>query len=118
MATTQQPTTATSIVDEFARLSDDEQYERMDNAASFADIPREQCPWEEVRLALKMRALAGHDCYAYTHGPFPDGRVEWVIWDRQPDPAADARFTPREWAIRNGYAVDDDSEPTDGKEAR
>ena len=88
--------------EDFAQLSDDEQYERMHNAASFADVPRAQMPWEAVRLALKLRALAGHDCYAYR----PAFQAEYVIWDRQPDPATEARFSPREWAIRNGYDVD------------
>jgi hypothetical protein len=88
-----------SLADEFAQLTDDEQAERMHNAATFAEIPRTQCPWENVRLALKVRALAGHDCYAYR----PAHQEEYVIWDRQPDPATESRFSPGEWGVRMGY---------------
>ena len=111
-----EPTATTqTLMDEFAALSDDEQYERMHNAASFVDIPMEQIPGDkmmrlQIKLALKLRALSGHDCYAYR----PANQREFVIWDRQPDPATESRFTPREWAIRNGFAV---SETTDGKES-
>jgi len=103
-----QPTEpATTLEDEWRTLSDDEQYERMHNAASFVDIPMEQIPGDKmmrhaIKLALKLRALSGHDCYAYR----PAHQREFVIWDRQPESWEDARFTPREWAIRNGFAVD------------
>lgn len=107
MATTQPTAENTALEDEWRTLSYDEQYERMHNAASFVDIPMEQIPGDKmmrhaIKLALKLRALAGHDCYAYR----PAHQTEFVIWDRQPDPATESRFTPREWAIRNGFAVD------------
>jgi hypothetical protein len=97
-----EPTESQTVVDEWRSLSYDERHERMHNAASFTDIPRAQCPWENVRLALELRALSGHDCYAYrpTHQP------DYVIWDRQPDPATEARFSPADWAIRNGFEID------------
>lgn len=79
------------------------------NARSITEIPSAQCPWPAVRAALTYRALAGHDCYAYRPAFQPD----YVIWDRQPDPATEARFSPRDWAIHNGYDVGDAS---DGKE--
>ena len=102
-----QPTTDTALLDEWRTLSDDEQYERMHNAASFVDIPDAQIPGDTmtrtaIKLALKLRALSGHDCYAYR----PANQPNYVIWDRQPESWEDARFTPREWAIRNGFAVD------------
>ncbi len=96
MAAQPQPTITPEA---FAALSYDEQYERMHNAASFTDIPREQCPWENVRLALKLRALSGHDCYAYRSA----NQSDYVIWDRQPDPATEARFTPGQWGVMMGY---------------
>jgi len=71
------------------------------NARSIAAIPDDQCPWPGVRAALIQRALAGHDCYAYR----PAHQPEYVIWDRQLEPWMEARFTPRAWAIRNGFAV-------------
>lgn len=76
------------------------------NARSIAAIPNDQCPWPGVMAALIQRALSGHDCYAYR----PANQQEYVIWDRQPDPATESRFSPCEWARRNGFAVD-------GKEA-
>ena len=86
---------------------------RIHNAASFVDVPRSQLPWEVVRIALKIRALSGYDCYAYR----PTHSEHWVIWDRQDDPAAEARFTPREWAILHGYAVPEiDEIETTGQE--
>lgn len=107
MATTQHTTADTALVDEWRTLSYDEQYERMHNAASFVDIPMEQIPGDKmmrhaIKLALKLRALSGHDCYAYR----PANQQDYVIWDRQPDPATESRFSPREWARRNGFAVD------------
>ena len=92
--------------EEFVRLPYDEQYTRMHNAASFADIPNEQMPWDSmtrsrVKLDLALRALAGQDIYAYRPAHQPD----YVIWDRQPDPAQEARFSPRDWARAHGYDV-------------
>lgn len=90
----------------------------MHNAASFVDIPDEQIPGGkitrlQIKLALKLRALSGHDCYAYQSASLTalvldeQPQRQWVIWDRiENDPGADARFTPSEWAIRNGFAVD------------
>lgn len=76
------------------------------NIASFLALPIEQCPWPSVRSKALALAHAGAPIYAYTHGPFPDGRVEWVIWDDTSNRGADNRYSPREWAIKWGYAVE------------
>ena len=77
--------------------------EREANARSIWQIPAHQLPWPAVRAALVERALAGYDCYAYR----PAHQQQWVIWDRQPDPATEARFSPRRWAIAHGYLPED-----------
>lgn len=87
--------------------NEEEWAERMHNAVSFIEIPDEQLSgnvWTRraIKLALEIRALSGYDCYAYS----PAHQPEWVIWDRQEDPAIEARFSPRQWAINHGYAVD------------
>ncbi len=76
------------------------------NARSLAAIPGEQMPWPQVRAALIYRALAGLDTYAYR----PANSPRYVIWDRQPNPWQEARFTPREWAIKHGFQVDPDDD--------
>lgn len=91
-------------IDAFLRASLDEQSERMHNATSFTEIPDEQMPWDKwivrrVLLALELRALSGHDCYAYR----PANQRDYVIWDRQPDPATESRFSPHAWAIKEGF---------------
>ena len=79
-------------------------------------IPYEVCPWPFVRNAMFARILSGApiDAYAYASAS------RWVGEDNTYD--TPWRGSPRAWAIRNGYAVDDGSEPTpdstDGKEAR
>ena len=103
---TQQATTTTSA----AHVAQAAQAQMERNFESLLRIPWEQCPWPEVRTRMLSLALAGADIYAYR----PAHQHEYVIWHRQADPAVDARFTPRAWAIRYGYDV---SEPTaDGKE--
>lgn len=98
---------------------DDEEGGRADpreaqaNARSIAQIPIEQCPWPRVRAALIYRALAGFDCYAYR----PAHQPGWVIWDRQPNPWEEARFTPREWAIKHNFLPPDTTPPTGGDAA-
>ena len=87
--------------------------ERRSNAISFEEIPEDQLPWLDVRETLIARALAGYDCYAYSHGPFYEGGpVEYVIWDRQPNPSQESRFTPREWAIQHGFLLPPEEPPT------
>lgn len=83
------------------------------NARSISEIPIEQCPWPRVRAALIYRALAGFDCYAYR----PAHQQGWVIWDRQPNPWEEARFTPREWAIKHNFLPPDTTPPTGGDAA-
>lgn len=82
--------------------------ERRSNAISFEEIPEDQLPWLDVRETLIARALAGHDCYAYR----PAHQREYVIWDRQPDPAQESRFTPREWALQHGFLLPPDEPRT------
>lgn len=84
----------------------DEQASIEANIISLISIPLAQCPWPAVRSKLLRIAIEGADIYAYR----PAHQREYVIWHRQADPAVDARFSPRQWAIRYGYDVD-------GKEA-
>lgn len=96
-----------------------EQFAIEHNLKSLIEIPWEQCPWPAVRLRLLRVAIEGADIYAYTHGPFPDGRVEWVIWHRQTEQMTDARHTPEQWARQHGYGQLVDAQPIEpGKEAR
>lgn len=101
-----QPTTTSAARAEQAQQAHMERY-----FESLLRIPWEQCPWPEVRTEMLALALAGADIYAYR----PAHQREYVIWHRQSDPAVDARFTPRDWAITHGYDVsgpiaDDDKE--------
>ena len=64
-----------------------------EHAASIEAIPLEQFPDTEARAEL-TRALAGQDVYAYQ----PAFQPEYVVWVRQPNPAADSRYAPAEWA--------------------
>ena len=72
------------------------------NIASIMAVPVEQMPWPAVRSKLLAIALAGGEVYAYR----PAFHKCYVIWHRQEDPAVDARFTPRDWAIKYGYTVE------------
>ncbi len=94
----------------------DQQYQVEYNIKSLLAVPWEACPWPAVRLALLRIAIEGAELYAYTHGPYGDGTVEWVIWHRQARPDVEARFSPRQWAIKYGYFSADEEEP-DGDEA-
>ncbi len=97
-----------------------EPQEAQANARSIAQIPGEQLPWPAVRAALIYRALAGFDTYAYEHrgltaivnalGRNAQPQGQWVIWDRQPNAWEDARFTPRERAVKYGFNVDPDDD--------
>lgn len=79
------------------------------NIRTLLDVPWEQCPWPAVRNRLLAIALAGADLYAYR----PAFHKAFVIWHRQSDPSVDARFSPRAWAIANGYLS---AETADGQE--
>lgn len=86
-----------------------EQFAIEHNLKSLIEIPWEQCPWPAVRLGLLRLAIEGAELYAYR----PAHQREWVIWQRQAHPGSESRISPRQWAMRHGYAVDDS-----GKEAR
>ena len=48
----------------------------------------------EARAELVRRCWAGGDVYAYR----PASSTDYVVWVRQPSPAAEARFQPSAWA--------------------
>lgn len=73
------------------------------NISTILALPWEQCPWPSVRLALLRLAIEGAEVYAYR----PAHQREWVIWQRQAHPGSESRISPRQWAMRHGYAVDD-----------
>lgn len=82
--------------------TEEDEPEYMSNVRSIAAIPVEQLPWPAVRAALLQRARDGHDTYAYR----PAHQPEYVIWDRQPEPWQESRFTPRAWALKHGFLTE------------
>ena len=74
-----------------------------------ARSPLSQFPEGPAKREAIRRALDGQDIYAYR----PAFRAEYVIWDRQRDPATEARFSPQAWAAFHELALRD-TLPTDG----
>ena len=80
---------------------DDQQLNVECNIRKLLDLPWDQCPWPAVRLRMLRLAIEGAEIYAYR----PTHQDKWVIWfplDRD----REARMSPREWAILQGYAID------------
>jgi hypothetical protein len=82
-----------------------EQWEAEQNADSIRELPLAEFPYGPARHMAVERALAGEELYAYR----PAHAEHWVLWHcRRPDDAGrDCRYTPAEWAAKEGYALTD-----------
>jgi hypothetical protein len=93
-----------------AAMAEQDNIER--NISSLIAIPWEQCPWPAVRSKLLRIAIEGAPIYAYT----PFGSKEYVIYQWPAEPWMLCRFSPRDWAIKQGYDVPGPATTAESKE--
>jgi hypothetical protein len=74
------------------------------NLREILAIPFEYCPWPAVRQELLGRVLSGAPIKVYAW-------YSCTVWKLEDHtyPGKEQLESPREWAIRNGYALDEEA---------
>lgn len=94
-------TTETTVTSETAAKEREKQAAVEWNLREILSIPFEACPWPAVRNALIQRVLSGVSIKVYAFYSETVFRLEDHTYDEP------WMGSPREWAIKNGYTVEE-----------